>query len=121
MLNLLRRKETTCSIFVLIYFRDATLHRLFISGKLFYMFRVVASPIIRSTHNCIYSIWYLLTITAICLYCGIVGAGLSVVWELYRSLTYIKDRYNSHTTLKPAPTIPQYRQIAGMVNKYQIL
>jgi len=27
--------------------------------KLLYMFRVVPSPIIRSTNNCIYSIWYL--------------------------------------------------------------
>jgi len=54
------------------------LHSLFISGKLLYMFRVVSSPIIRSTYNCIYSIWYFLTITVICLYCGSVGAGLSV-------------------------------------------
>ena len=47
------------SIFLLIYFQqDATLHILFISGKLFYMFRVVSPPIIRSTHNCIYSVWY---------------------------------------------------------------
>ena len=30
-----------------------------ISGKLLYMFRVVSPPIIRSTHSCIYSIWYL--------------------------------------------------------------
>ena len=73
-------------MFVLIYFRDVTLHSLFISGKLLYMFRVVSSPIIRSTHNCIYSIWYLLAITAVCLYCGRVGAGLSVAWELYRSV-----------------------------------
>ena len=78
------------SIFVLIYFqRDATLHSLFISGKLLYMFRVVSSPIIRSTYNCIYSIWYLFTIIAICLYCGRVGAGLSVMWELCRSVTYV--------------------------------
>jgi len=49
--------------FFLIYFqRDATLHSLFISGKLLYMFRVVSSPIIRSTYNSIYSIWYLLTV-----------------------------------------------------------
>ena len=27
--------------------------------KLLYMLRVVSPPIIRSTHNCIYSIWYL--------------------------------------------------------------
>ena len=77
-------------VFVLIYFqRDATLHSLFIYGKLLYMFRVVSSPIIRSIYNCIYSIWYLLTITDVCLYCGRVGAGLSVVWELYRSVTYV--------------------------------
>ena len=51
------------SIFVSIYFqRDATLHSLFIYGKMLYMFRVVSSPIIRSTYNCIYSIWYLLTV-----------------------------------------------------------
>ena len=66
------------SIVLLIYFQlDATLHSLCISGKLLYMFRVASSPIIRSTNNCIYSIWYLLTITAICLYCGRVGAGLA--------------------------------------------
>ena len=50
---------STC-IFLLIYFQqDATLDSLFISGKLLYMFRVVSPPIIRSTHKCIYSIWYL--------------------------------------------------------------
>jgi len=42
--------------------RDATIHSLFISGKLLYMFRVVTSPIIRSKYNCIYSICYLLTV-----------------------------------------------------------
>ena len=42
------------SIFLPIYFQqDATLHSLFISGKLLYTFRVVSPPIIRSTHNCI--------------------------------------------------------------------
>ena len=45
---------------LLIYFQqDATLHSLLISGKLLYMFRVVSPPIIRSTYNCIYSVWYL--------------------------------------------------------------
>jgi len=34
-------------------------YSLFISGKLLYLFQVVSPPIIRSTHNCIYSIWYL--------------------------------------------------------------
>ena len=46
---------------ILVYFKqDATLHSLFISGKLLYIFRVVSPLILRSTHNCIYSIWYLL-------------------------------------------------------------
>ena len=39
--------------------QDATLHTLFVSGKLLYMLRVVPPPIIRSTHNRIYSIWNL--------------------------------------------------------------
>ena len=48
------------SVFFLTYFQqDATLHTLFISGKILYIFRLVSPPIIRSTHNCIYSIWYL--------------------------------------------------------------
>ena len=69
--NLRFRGPYIVSVFLLIYFqRDATLHSLFISEKFLYMFRVVSSPIIRSTYNCIYSTWYLLTITDICLYCG---------------------------------------------------
>ena len=98
-LNLTFRGPCILSIFVLIYFQlDATLHSLFISGKLLYMFRMVSSPIIRNSYNCIYSIRYLLTITAICLYCGRVGAGLSVVWELYRSVKqYIeKHKYTQY-------------------------
>jgi hypothetical protein len=38
--------------------QDATLQFIYI-WKLLYMFRVVLSPIIRSTYNCIYNIWYL--------------------------------------------------------------
>ena len=52
--------SNTLNMFLLIYFqKDATLHSLFISGKLLYMFRVVSLPIIRCTHNSIYNIWYL--------------------------------------------------------------
>jgi len=48
------------STFRLICFQqDATFNSLLISGKLLHMFRVASPPIIRSTHNCIYSIWYL--------------------------------------------------------------
>ena len=48
------------SSFLLMYFQqDATLQSLLFSGKLLYMFRVISPPIIRSTHNCIYSILYL--------------------------------------------------------------
>ena len=60
-LNLTFGGPCIVSIFLLIYVQqDATLHSLFISGELLYMFGVVSPPIIRSTHNCIYSIWYLL-------------------------------------------------------------
>jgi len=37
--------------------QDATTQSLF-NCKLPYMFRVVSPPIIRTTNNCIYSIWY---------------------------------------------------------------
>ena len=48
------------NLFLLIHFQqNATLHSLFISGKLLYMFQVVSPPITRSTKNCIYSIWNL--------------------------------------------------------------
>ena len=61
LLNLTFRGPCIVSIFLLIYFQqDATLHSLFISGKVLYIFRVVSPPIIRSTPNCIYSIWYML-------------------------------------------------------------
>jgi len=36
--------------------------------KLLYMFRVVSPPIIWSTNNCIYSIWYYSTVAASCRY-----------------------------------------------------
>ena len=62
------------SKYILIYIqKDATLHSLFISGKLLYMFRVVLPPIIRSTHDCIYSIWHLSNRIATCRYRRVVG------------------------------------------------
>ena len=57
-----KTERGTCivSVFLLVCFQqDATLHSSRISGKLLYMFQAVSPPIIRSTHNCIYSIWYL--------------------------------------------------------------
>ena len=60
-LTLTFRVPCIVSIFRLICFQqDASLHSSFISGKLLYMFRVVSPPIIGSTHDCIYSTWYLL-------------------------------------------------------------
>ena len=57
------RGPSIVSIFLLIYFQlDATLHSSFISGKLLYTFRVASPPIIGSTHNSIYRIWYLNTV-----------------------------------------------------------
>ena len=57
LVNLTFRGPWIVSLLLLIYFQqDATVHSLFISGKLLYIFRVVSPSIIRSTHNCIYSI-----------------------------------------------------------------
>ena len=39
---------TICNVTQFIYFL-----------KLLYMFRVISPPIIRSTYNCMYSVWYL--------------------------------------------------------------
>jgi hypothetical protein len=81
------------AIFLLIYFqRDATLHSLFISGKLLYVFRVVSPLFIRSTHNCIYSIWYLLTVTANCLSCGRVGVAAPTLPTKFIVLCVIIER-----------------------------
>jgi len=41
------------------------LYTVYFICKLLYMFRVVSPPIIRSTNNCIYSIWYWSTVVAI--------------------------------------------------------
>jgi len=38
--------------------QDATMYSLLYFCKLFYMFRVVTPPIIRSTYNCNYRIWH---------------------------------------------------------------
>jgi len=94
----------------------ATNHSLIISGKLLCLFQAVSPPIIRSTNNCTYSIWYLLNFTATYLYRGRVGGGLSVVWEFYRLVQFPQywmrcgkctDWYKSHTILRPAPTLPR--------------
>ena len=45
------------------------------------------------------------TVTATCRYRGRVGTGLSVLWVAYVT----------HSTLKPVPALPRYRQIAVTV------
>jgi hypothetical protein len=45
------------------------------------------------------------TVSAICRYRGRVGTGLSVLWVTYAT----------HSTLKPVPTLPRWRQIAVTV------
>jgi len=42
----------------LIFQKDATMYSSLYFFKLLYMFRVVSPPIIRSTYNCNYRIWY---------------------------------------------------------------
>jgi len=82
--NMRKIKLGNCNCrFPLIYFqKHATLHSLFISAKLLYMFRVVSSPIIR--HIIVFTVsGTCQTVTATCRYCGRVGTGMIVVWELY--------------------------------------
>ena len=42
------------------------LYTVYFICKLSYVFRVVSAPIIRSTNNCTYSIWYWSTVVASC-------------------------------------------------------
>ena len=58
--NSIIKLSIKCAFLLDIFPTRCNITQLFISGKLLYMFRVVSPPIIRSTHNCIYSIWYLL-------------------------------------------------------------
>ena len=81
------KDESSKNTFLLICFqKDATSHSSFISGKLLNMFRVISPPITRSTHNCIYSIWYLSN-----LYCY-----LPLSWKSWNAF----------------PTLPRQRQVA---------
>ena len=94
------------SVFFLTYFQqDATLHTLFISGKILYIFRLVSPPIIRSTHNCIYSIWYLSNRYCYLLLLCKSWNFIDLFWCGCNSTK--TDQYNSHATLKPVPTLPQ--------------
>ena len=85
--------------------QDATLHSSFISGKLLYMFRAASPPIIRSTYNYIYSVWYLLN-----RYCYLPLLWISWSWfecAVGILLIWKTDQYNSHITLKPVPILTQ--------------
>jgi len=42
------------------------LYTVYFIRKLLYMFRVVSQPFIRSTNNCVYSIWYWSTVVIAC-------------------------------------------------------
>ena len=67
---------------ILIYFQqDATLHSLFTSGKLLYMWYFHPSSGAHTTAFTVPGTYQ--TVTATCRYCGRVGIVLSVVWEMY--------------------------------------
>jgi hypothetical protein len=117
----------TTSLNILIYIQqDATLHSLFYLKTalhiLVYPTKCNLTQFILSGNCSTYFGWYLHppsgaqttvstasgichSVTAICRYRGRVGTGLSVLWVAYAT----------HNTLKPVPTLPQYRQIAVMV------
>ena len=58
-------------------------------SKPLYMFRVVSPPIIRSTNNCIYTIWYWSTVVATGRYRG--GVRLIRVCCVYRPMATTVD------------------------------
>jgi len=70
--------------------------------KLLYMFRVVPPPIIMSTYNCIYSIWYL-SHRYCCLYPSW-GAHTTIysIWYLSHRYCYLHPSSGAHTTVSTA-------------------
>jgi hypothetical protein len=82
--------------------QDATLHNLFISGTALHV-----SGGISTQHQERIQLYlkHLVFVTPFCRYRGRVGSGLSVLWVAYAT----------HSTLKPIPTLPRYRQIAVTV------
>ena len=48
-----------CIVIIILISNKMQLYTVYCIWKLFYMFRGVPSPILRSANNCIYSIWYL--------------------------------------------------------------
>ena len=56
---LFRKFATNKILYSNIYTTRCNVTQFICIWKLLYMFRVVSPPIIRSTHNCIYRIWYL--------------------------------------------------------------
>ena len=63
-LNVLSSNESFKTSLSIIVQRDATIYSLLYFCKPLYMFRVVPSPIIRSTHNCNYTLWHWSTVSA---------------------------------------------------------
>jgi len=75
-----------CNIYVgiLIYISNKMqLYTVYFIWKLLYIFRVVPPPIIRSAKTVSTASGICHTVTAICLYRGRVGTGLSVLWVAY--------------------------------------
>jgi hypothetical protein len=104
--NIIRRFNVYGSVhrkYILIYIQqDAALHSLFICGNYstrfgwhFHPPSGAYTPVSTASGICH-------TVIAICRYRGRVGTGLSVLWVAYAT----------HSTLKPVPTLPRYRQIA---------
>ena len=71
------------------------LYTVYFICKLLYMFRVVSPPIIRSTNNCVYSIWYWSTVAAACRYRGGPDTDLRVPHTAHL-LTYVLAGWHVH-------------------------
>jgi len=68
------------------------LYTVYFISKLLYIFRVASPPIIRSTNNCIYSIWYWSTVVAMFHYRGAVETAVSTL-PRYRPVATTFDQY----------------------------
>jgi hypothetical protein len=86
-----------CIVSIFQYISNKMLHNLFISGNCSTYFGWYFHPS-SGAHTPVstaYGICHI--VTAICRYRGRVGTGLSVLWLAYAT----------HSTLKPAPTLPR--------------
>ena len=76
--------------------KDANIHGYFLIYKVLHLFRLVSPHFIRITSNCIYSIWYKLTVVATCRYSYFTSNCIHSIW--YKSTVVATCRYSYFTS-----------------------